>query len=171
MKLNSVWEFARIYHGCETLSTFRKRRYKFLPFAFRRNSRLITTVFSMKAWILLLIGILVVSPYLMSLWLTLNTFIIVIDFSILIMEILVNETEIRFTTFLSEAFYLISVLFVRCVWNVFQLAVDQKETDHLQLFQWHYNKIYGIFYLIHNFERRKKAIFCYIIIAYRDTRI
>lgn len=134
-QLNSVWEFARIYHGCETLSTFRKRHYKFLPFPFRRNSRLITTVFSMKAWILLLVGILVVSPYLMSLWLRLNMFIIGIDFVILILEILLNETELRFTTFLSEAFYMISVLFVRCVRNVFQDAVEQNETENLQLFR------------------------------------
>lgn len=134
--MNSVWEFAKIYHGCEVLSTFRKRQYRILPFSFRRNARLIMSVFSMKAWTLLLVGIIVVNPLLMSFWLTLNVIILGLDFFIWVLEILTNETELLFTTVLSEVCYLCTVLLVRCVRNVFQVAVDQHDTDHLQLFSW-----------------------------------
>lgn len=133
-QLNSIWEFVKIYHGCDVLTTFRKRQYRILPSSFRRNTRLVMSVFSIKAWTLLVIGIIVVNPLFMSFWLTLNVFILGLDFFLWIMEILTNETELLFTTILSQTCFLSMILLVQCVRNVFQTAVEEHDTESLQLF-------------------------------------
>lgn len=115
-----LWQLVEMYNGIEHFSIFKKTHYRILPERIRENGHIFIIVFSVELWTILLIGILLIKPYLISIWLFINTFLIEVDIFILLFEIMTNQTEHVFITFVSETCFLCTVLLIKCVRDIFQ---------------------------------------------------
>lgn len=155
----SVYEFLTVYHGNKCLSTFRSRRFYVLPGVFRRNSRLIGAAFMAKFYLLMLLGVIMVSgeqddnpwrissscravflfhffqlypPFLIP-YLTIQAVSLGMDLVLWALDLVMDDEFLSLTTLVSYLFFIVTWTFVQCVKEVFEDAIRNGDTSNLSL--------------------------------------
>ncbi|CAD7006242.1 unnamed protein product [Ceratitis capitata] len=76
-----------------------------------------------------------VSPGHMTPWLTINMFALSFELILWLVEVLVGATKLDLHTLFTFSLPLANYLFVRCVHNVFQNAIETNDVDDLRLWK------------------------------------
>ncbi|XP_039966449.1 uncharacterized protein LOC120778629 isoform X2 [Bactrocera tryoni] len=132
----SLSEFTSLYWGGrKRVSMWRSRKYYVIPYSVLRKCRLVGSLVMLNAWLLLWYAVINVSPGHMTPWLTINMFVLSFELMAWLVEVLVGATKLDLHTLFTFCLPVANYLFVRCVRNVFQNAIETNDVDDLRLWK------------------------------------
>lgn len=130
----SFYEFINIYLENEpVMSIFRNRYIRVLPFIFRRNARLIGSVFMTKTNLFLIIGLITAKPQHILPWLTIKAITLLLEVFLWIIDLVSGDIKLHFSSVISLASFGTLWLLVNCIKEVFENAIEINDTDEITL--------------------------------------
>ncbi|KAH8276749.1 hypothetical protein KR044_008144, partial [Drosophila immigrans] len=131
----SIREYIHIfwYPNCR-LNMSRPRRFNVLSPEVLRKARLIGALLMCHCWVLLVYGLLTVSPYFLLPWLIVNSLVLKLDIVLWIIDLITGRVSLQSSTLFPLLRLLGSVALVNCVRKVFDNAIKSNLVDALRLF-------------------------------------
>ncbi|XP_017112310.1 uncharacterized protein LOC108135903 isoform X1 [Drosophila elegans] len=118
---------------CWQMNMWRQRHFYVLNDCALRKARLVGSSFSLIAWLMLVYGILRVSPSAISPWILVTSIVLTVDWLMWSFDVITGRLSINLHTVLSHVLHVFFLGMVCCVKNVFEVALDDHREHSLRI--------------------------------------
>ncbi|EDV45722.1 uncharacterized protein LOC6550856 [Drosophila erecta] len=118
---------------CEKLAVWRQRHFYVLDHWALRKARLLSSGTIMIAWLMLIYGIIAISPPAMSPWILLTSFVLSVEWFMWSFEVITGRLPISLQTLLSLVLHVFFLGMVCCVKSVFEVALGEHFEHSLRI--------------------------------------
>ncbi|EDW82745.2 uncharacterized protein Dwil_GK10154 [Drosophila willistoni] len=133
--ITSLLEFLRIcFCSAYQISMWRDRSYYIFGYSSLRRARFVGSYVMLSAWLLLVYGIIMVSPIYMRPWLMLHAIMIGFEMTTWLAKTILGRLTLELNMIVSLIMPILTHMMVRCVTNVFEEAIRNDVSDSLHVF-------------------------------------
>ncbi|EDW44067.1 uncharacterized protein LOC6616231 [Drosophila sechellia] len=118
---------------CSKLDMWRQRHFHILKHWALRKARLLSLAIILIAWLMLIYGILTISPHAMSPWILLTSFVLSMECFLWSFDVMTGRLLLDPQTLLSLVLHAIFVAMVCCVKSVFEVALGEHVEHSLRI--------------------------------------
>ncbi|KAM7357930.1 uncharacterized protein ACRADG_003097 [Cochliomyia hominivorax] len=134
--LHSLSEFLGLFWGSrKQVTMWRSRTFYVLPPSVLLKFRLVGSFGMLCAWLLLWYAVVKISPSHMTPWLTIKMYNLAAELIIWIIEVFSGVCKLELQTLFSFVLAIVNYMFVCCVQNVFQKAMEMNDVEDLRLWK------------------------------------
>ncbi|KAH8408836.1 hypothetical protein KR009_001940 [Drosophila setifemur] len=132
--LLSLREVRRVWKcPCSKLYVWRNRRFYMFGHQLLRKARVAGSAIALFSWLLLLYGIVNISPAAMSPWILLTSVVLCGEWLLWCLEVMSGRQPIELQTLVSLVLAVLNLAMVRCVRGVFETSVRERAEHSLRI--------------------------------------